>query len=127
MEPVRIKYYGLFWLSRQTYVVLQSIVLFLCVAFVAIGFLAVLLTGSLLPHRPPVLADVLLGMFWIGLVAFPLEAIEMVVMLRKFARAESEHRARLAAFDAGAPAPPVPSSTAVQTASDEQPNTNIQP
>jgi hypothetical protein len=127
MGPVRIKYYGMLWLTRPTYLVLQSITLFLCAASMAIGLLAVLLTGTLLPHRPPVLTDVLILLFWVGLLAFPLESIEMYVMLRKFARAEAEQQARLAILDAGAPPPPAPSSTAVSLPTNEPPNTNIQP
>jgi hypothetical protein len=126
MGPVRVKYYGLFWMSRPTYMVLQTIVLLLCVVFILVGLLNVLLTGSLLPHRPPILADVLLMLFWVGVVAFPLESIEMYVMLRKFARAKNEQQAQLAAFDTGEPAASVPSTTAVQSSPNERPNTDLQ-
>ena len=126
MGTVRVKYYGLFRMSRSTYVVIQSIVLVLCILFILVGLFKVLLTGSFLPHRPPILADVLLVMFWVGLLAFPLESIELFVMLRKFARAEQEQQARLAAFDAGEPAPPVASTAAVQSSPNDRPNTNLQ-
>jgi hypothetical protein len=129
MGPVRIKYWGLMWLTKPTYLVLQSIALFLCAVLTAIGLWAVLVTDRLLPQVPPGLMDVLIGMFWaVGLIAFPLECVETYVMLRKFARAEAELQAKLAALDDSEPAPFAPSSTALQSPTNvSPPNTNIQP
>jgi hypothetical protein len=133
MEPVRIKYYGLLSLTRPTYVVLQSIALFLCVALAAVGLLAMLLTGTVLPHLPAegeeadFLTPVLVSMFWIGLLALLAESVETYVMLRRFAHAEAEQQAKLATLDIGEPAPSDRHSTAVQLPPDERPNTNIKP
>ncbi|HTU91374.1 MAG TPA: hypothetical protein VMF69_14935 [Gemmataceae bacterium] len=123
MGPVRIKYWGLMWITRPTYVVLQSLAIGLCAVCLAIGFLAVLLAGTVVPQGADLFLDIGLLLFWIGFLAFPLECIEMYIMLRKFARAEAEQQAMLAALDASGPAPSAPSSTDVQL----PPNTNIQP
>ncbi len=133
MGPVRIKYYGILWLTRSTYLLLQSIALFLCVVLMAVGFLAMLLTGAAWPHLPApgdeadFLKQFLVLLFWAGLLGLLAESAEMYVMLRKFARAEAEQQARLAVLDGGEPAPLAPPSTALQLPPKERPNTNIQP
>jgi hypothetical protein len=133
MEPVRIKYYGLFRLTQRTYLTLQFIALLICVSLMVVGFSAIHRTGSVRPRlpKPDVEGDILwqgmIAMFWLGLVGLVAEGLETIVMLLKFRRARAEQRAKLAALEAGAPAPPVPSSTAVPTPPDEHPKTNIQP
>jgi hypothetical protein len=132
MERVRIKYYGLFWMTRPTYVVLQSIALFLCVALVVVGLLGVIWARNVLQHLPApgddadLLRQALVLLFWIGLLVLLAEGIETYVVLRKFARAEAEQQSKLAALDLGGPAPTTPHATGVQPAPHEQPNTNIQ-
>ena len=133
MERVRIKYYGLFWMTRPTYAVLQSIALFLCVALVAVGLLGVIWAGNVLPHLPApgddtdLLRQALVLLFWIGLLVLFAESIETYVVLRKFARAEAEQQARMAALELSESAPlTTPHATGVQPAPHERPNTNIQ-
>ena len=130
MEPVRVKYYGLFWLKRPTYLVLQTIGLILCLAMVGVGLLGVLSSGSVVPHLPPpghddeLITQALVVLFWVGLLTLAAEGTETYVMLRKFARAEAEQQAKSASLD---PGQAVPRSTAVQRTPDRPSNTNIQP
>jgi len=132
MDPVRIKYYGVMRLTRPTYLVLQSIALFLCAALMVVGLVAILLTGTVLPDLPAqeagadFLTALLVSLFWIGLLALVAESIETYVMLRKFARAEAEQQAKLLVPNISVSAPSAPSSSAVQLPSDESRNTNIQ-
>lgn len=129
MGPVRIKYWGMMWVTQPTYVIVQSLAIGVCLLFLAIGFAGVVFSGSLLPFQSGYwILDLLIMMFWCGVVALPLESIEMIVMLRKFARAEAKQRAELAALLEVEPAPAVPTSTAVQSSANLPPaNTNIQP
>lgn len=133
MGSARVKYYGLFWITRPTYVVLQSIALILCLVLVAVGLAGILWTGTVLPHRPTtgnegeVIAQWLALVFWVGLLGLIAESMELYVMLRKFARAEAEQQTRLAIPDTSAPAPTVPRSTGIHLPPNESPNTNIQP
>jgi hypothetical protein len=133
MGPVRIKYYGLFWLTQRTYLKLQFIALLICIALMVIGLAVMWRTGQILPHVPdPRVEDdfFLQGMillFWAGLLGLIAESIETIMVLRKFARARAEQQIPDAALVPGGSAPPAPSSTAVQPPPDERPNTNIQP
>jgi hypothetical protein len=130
MEPVRVKYYGLFWLRRPTYLILQAIALILCLVMVIVGLLGVLSSGSVVPHLPAkghddeLIEQGLVVLFWVGLLTLAAEGTETYVMLRKFARAEAEQQARAAPLDPGQAAP---TSTAVQCAPDQPSSTNIQP
>jgi hypothetical protein len=133
MGPVRIKYYGVLWLTRTTYVVLQSIALLLCVAMAAVGLAAMLSAGAVFPHVPANADETewitqgLILLFWVGLLTLLAESIETYVVLRKFARAEAEQRSQLAVLDPGGLAPPTsPHAAGVQPAPHERPNTSIQ-
>lgn len=130
MEPVRVKYYGLFWMRRPTYLVLQTIALILCVGMVVVGLLGVLSSGSVVPHLPAkgqeeeIIGQALVVLFWVGLLTLAAEGTETYVMLRKFARAEAEQQDRAASVNTGQAAP---QSTAVQGAPDRPSSTNIHP
>lgn len=117
------------WITQPTYVVLQSVAIILSFLLLAAGFFGILLAGTVVPFRSGnFILDLLIIMFWGGLLALPTESVEMIVMLRKFTRVEAEQRARLAALDVAEPAPAAPSSTAVQLPPNIPPsNTNIQP
>jgi hypothetical protein len=133
MGPARVKYYGLFWITRPTYIVLQSIALVLCLVLITVGLVGILWTGIVLPHWPTwedegeLIGAWLALTFWLGLLALIAESFEMYAMLRKFARAEAEQQAKLAIPDASSPAPTAPRTTGIQLPPDEPPNTNIQP
>jgi TRAP-type C4-dicarboxylate transport system permease small subunit len=140
MRPVRVKYLGLLPITRRTYLVLQFIGLLICMAMMVVGLSVMLRMGVYFPHVPA--ADVqddfvyqaLLSLFWLGLLIVVLKGLETIVMLRKFARAAAERKARLAAIEAIEPVPAPPNSTAVRShaergneGTNQRPNTNIQP
>jgi TRAP-type C4-dicarboxylate transport system permease small subunit len=130
MRPVRVKYLGLLPITRRTYLVLQFFGLLICIAMMVVGLSVMLRTGVYIPHLPAtnvqddVVYQVLLSLFWLGLLIVVLESFETIVMLRKFARAAAEQKARLAAVE---PVPAAPSSIPMQPTPNEHPNTNIQP
>jgi hypothetical protein len=130
MAAVRVKYYGLFWISRGTYLTLQFIAFLIAVAMIVVGLSVMLRTGVYVPHVPAMnveddlIYQLLITLFWAGLLILIAKGIETIVMLRKFARAEAAQKAQLAEAQTLEPPPPVaPGSTAVQL----PPNTNIQP
>jgi TRAP-type C4-dicarboxylate transport system permease small subunit len=133
MRPVRVKYLGLLPITRRTYLALQFIALLLCIAMMVVGLSVMLRIGVYFPHLPAAnvqddfVYQALLSLFWLGVLILILECLETIVMLRKFARAAAEQKARLAAVETVEPAPAAPSSTAVQSPPSERPNTNIQP
>jgi hypothetical protein len=99
----RIKYYGLFWISKPTYLALQATGLVLILAIMAVGTLGMVHSGQWFPQiiPPPDGVPVgwgfkqfIVGLFWLGLLTLALEGIETVVMLKKFAREEALERAR---------------------------------
>jgi TRAP-type C4-dicarboxylate transport system permease small subunit len=133
MGPARVKCYGLFWITRRTYLVFQFIGLLICIALIAIGLSVMLRTRVIFPHVPAmnvqddIIYQTLLSFFWIGVLFLVAGSIETIVMLRKFTRAAAEQKARLANVETVEPVPAPPSSTAVQPPPGERPNTNIQP
>ena len=132
MAAVRVKYLSLFWISRGTYLALQFIIFLICIAMMVVGLSVMLRTGVYVPHWPAwnveddLIYQILLALFWAGLLILILEAIETIVMMRKFARAEAVQKAKLE-LEAVEPAPVAPSSTAVQLPPSQPPNTNLQP
>ena len=101
MKPVRIKYYGLIWMTRRTYL-LTTLILGL---IVLIFFLLITVSGAArLPdfHWPwdPMPANAEPGFqgwvthyFWTIMVVFLLaEAVDILVTLRKFAEREAEEK-----------------------------------
>lgn len=133
MAAARVKYYGLFWISRGTYLALQFLVFLICVAMMVVGLSVMLRTGVYVPHLPDfrveddLIYQILLLLFWAGLLILIAEGLETIVMLRKFARAEAAQKAQLGEADTVEPAPAAPSSTAVQLPPNQPPSTNLQP
>lgn len=138
MQPVRIKVYGLIPMTRKTYLIAQVVVLVITLAMMAVGAAAMLRAGTLLPQLPAedgekielidLLARMLVFLFWAGVLILIGESIETYLVLRRFARADAEQQARLAALDSLESAPSAPTSTAVQSSPNvSPPNTNIQP
>jgi hypothetical protein len=112
-EP-RVKYYGLFWISRSTYLAIQIPVLILIVAVMAFGALGMIQAGQPLPQVIPpqgpmpdgwLWTQCVIGLFWIGLLTLALEGVETIVMLKKFAREEVAERARQSSLEANGTAP----------------------
>jgi hypothetical protein len=107
-EP-RVKYYGLFWISRSTYLAIQIPVLIIILAVMAFGLLGMIQAGQLFPQviapQGPMpdgwlWTQCVVGLFWVGLLTLALEGVETVVMLKKFAREEAVEHARQAASEA---------------------------
>jgi hypothetical protein len=107
MKPVRIKYYGMFWMTKQTYFILLA--LFGGVAFCA------LLIGTLAGKLPPLgwpwvqkpvmegsgFVPLFANAFWfIILMCLVAQTIDTLLVLRKFAQKEAEQRAMFDALDA---------------------------
>jgi hypothetical protein len=107
MQPVRIKYYGLFWITRRGYLLAT-----LAAAVFAVAVFAVLLVA--LPERtgpytwpppfnapwepvpsvlPPGAFSLFYHYFWTLILLLLLaEILDIVVVLRKFAKKEAEQR-----------------------------------
>lgn len=106
MELVRIKYYGLFWITKRAYLIATALgVLFLVAACGFFLWLSWAGLGSLPPWRwpwePPTRPALNFGgwvfnyFYWIILVGVFLEMIDILVVLRRFAHKEAEQRAKL--------------------------------
>ena len=92
MKPITIRYYGLIPIRKQTYLVLQSIVLVLCGVWLIVGlFLIVWKPGRW---------DYLLVL---GVVATAAEILDTIFTLRAFRRKEEEEKTRLEAGLASEP------------------------
>jgi len=107
MKPVRIKYYGLFWISKRAYL-LTTLALF--VLGLALFFVAWVLFArsqsrviwpppfhwpwEAMPPGPPASFAVwIYHHFWTIIILLLLaEAIDILMMLRKFARLEAEQK-----------------------------------
>ncbi len=97
MGPVRVKLYGLFSMTKPTYLMIQCVVLVLLLVMMAVGIGTMIWAGAILPRLPPqggdaspdfdMLVQALGLLFWIGLLTLSGECIETYVVLRKFARA----------------------------------------
>lgn len=114
-EPVRIKIYGLVYMTRQGYLILLIISLVF-----AIGLLAVRLWGPL-PLEPAEQRDLTIydklayglldNLHWIVVGAVVLGVVEAIVVLRRFSREELLQRALLddpPALESKQPETPVP-------------------
>jgi hypothetical protein len=130
MAPVRIKYYGMFWMTRPTYVAIQTVVFIILAVWVLLGAGWMIAAGQLLPRleappnaggnqrqghqeAPPKVGDDEVGwwlrqgagcLFWLGLLTALAEGAETVIVLRKFDRAEALARTQQTA-EAARPAP----------------------
>ncbi|HJU12400.1 MAG TPA: hypothetical protein VJ728_16065 [Candidatus Binataceae bacterium] len=133
MKPVRVKYGGLFRITRRTFLVLQFILLLICIAMMVVGMSVMLRTGRYYPHLPDksvqddLIYEGLLALFWLGVLILVAGGIETIVMLRKFRRAAAEQRAGLASVETVEPVPAAPSAPSAPLPPSEPPNTNIQP
>ena len=99
MQKVRVKVYGLFSLTKRTYLVMQG---------VGLGLVVFLFTlGLCLPHPKPapgqplppvavVVVRLLDGLPWLALLFLLAGAAETWIVLKKFARKEVEQLAALA-------------------------------
>jgi hypothetical protein len=105
VEPVRIKYYGLFWITKRGYLIATALaVLFLVPACGYFLWVAWLTVGSLPPWQwpwePPPRPALNFGgwvfnyFYWIILAGVVLEMIDILVVLRRFARKEAEQNAK---------------------------------
>lgn len=121
ITPVRVRIYGLFRMTRRTYLVLQSIVLSLATGCLIVGLLTVPGIGRWrFFELPPIPVppgwwgqQALIGCFWVGALALPLELIELFVVLARFKRAEAAQRTSQPA-DVSPLVPPSAASQAIQ-------------
>lgn len=95
MQPVRIKYYGLIWMTKRTYLIATAI----AAAVVLVLFLVIITLGGIPELKPP--WDPALngrGLLpriynaWTFGALIVLELVDVAVMLRKFAQKEAELR-----------------------------------
>lgn len=107
MGPVRIKYYGMFWITRRGYLIATALAgLFALVVWLIVWSLD-LLPPWLWPwDPPPKLPPNTSPLQWLGyhysyLIVLGLvgEAIDVFVMMRKFAQKEAEQRAKMDELD----------------------------
>jgi hypothetical protein len=102
MYAVRIKYYGMFWMTRRTYLFLQVIAFGLCLVMMVAGAFAMIGTRTFLPRfaspagEPPIdlVWQIVGSLFWIGLAVLMAEGVETIVVLRMFAAEEAQEKAR---------------------------------
>ena len=109
MEPVRIKYYGLFWMTKRTYFILLLGIAFL----VAVLFASFAVVGMVPPVRWPGQPLVLRqpGIFpWVVNNFYPIilallvaQALDVLFVVRAFAKKEAEQKARLDKLAASRP------------------------
>jgi hypothetical protein len=119
-QPVRVRLYSIFNLTRRSYVNIQTVVLTLCLLYIMAGLSAILWSGHWLPSaEPPVrgplggwfVLQLLIALFWVGMVVLPLGCIEAFMVLRKFAHAETLEQARR----------DLPATTSAPTPASQQP------
>jgi hypothetical protein len=116
VKPTRVKLYGFLWMTKRTYLIIQSVVYVVLLGVLAAGAVAMAQEGRALPALDPgrqgltaawVIRQVLIGFFWLGLLTAVLEGIETLVVLRMFAREEAKELAPRAAPDPQAVQQPV--------------------
>jgi len=98
-RPIRIKYYGMIWLTKKAYLITT-----LCVGIIVFGMLLMMMVilGERTPpftlpwepapaNTPPGIAGVFYHHFWTLIILVCVaEAIDIAVMLHKFAEKEAE-------------------------------------
>jgi hypothetical protein len=92
MPPVRVKVYGLFRMTRRTYLALQSLFLVVVATAVAVGLWwpRKTLTAGNLTQRQKVFLLMLDMLPWVALVFLLLGGLETWLILRRFARKQAE-------------------------------------
>ncbi|MBI1914534.1 MAG: hypothetical protein HYS12_07320 [Planctomycetes bacterium] len=95
MQKVRVKVYGLFALTKRTYLVVQCLGLGLVVVVFALGLCLPRpkpARGEPLPPLAVAVVRLLDGLPWLALLFLLAGAAETWIVLKKFARKEAEHR-----------------------------------
>ena len=99
MQPVRIKYYGLIWMTRRGYLISLTVAGLVALAC----FVIVAAMGRMPPPRSlwePVVRGPGFGVFVVNnlyrflILCLIAQAIDTIVVLRKFAKKEAEQRAQ---------------------------------
>jgi hypothetical protein len=99
--PSRIKLYGLFRMTRRTYLRVLVVELILVAGMMAAGLIAMIRAGQVFPElthpsRAPVREwvwqQMFVALFWAGLLGLILQLFETVIVLKRFARAEPEQK-----------------------------------
>jgi hypothetical protein len=116
MEPVRIRLYGLFSVTRRSYLIQLGIAVVLLCLLASVQFLVPKLppppAGKEEPAQLARIVWLLNNTFWIALGLGLLFALEAFVVLRRFAREEALQREReFQSALAGPPQDPPPSAT----------------
>jgi len=102
-EPVKIRYYGLIAMTKKAYLWATALAGLFALAFFVMGLVAGLLPPLALPWNqiPRFPNQSGFGVwlyeyfYWILLILLVLEALDILLTLRKFAHKEAELRARL--------------------------------
>ncbi|MFN4259886.1 MAG: hypothetical protein ACK4RK_11350 [Gemmataceae bacterium] len=97
MSPVRLKVYGLLHLTRRGYLMCQGVGLLVLVALLFSRMWLPLPDPAALADRPLAAAGMWLihNLHWLVLGVFLIEALETYLMLRRYHRAEAEHRQQM--------------------------------
>ena len=99
MEPVRIKYYGLVWMTKRSYLVTTAVAGVGAALILGVAAAAGLLPPFRWPWEEPALPGTGFGpwfynhLYLILGVLLLLEVVDIVTVLRKFARKEAEQKA----------------------------------
>jgi len=88
--PIRIRYYGLFWLSKRVYLILQVPVLAICLIALLVVLVAPERLGINVRGLHPVSIWILDHLVWIVVAATVLEVLDTIFILRQFARRERQ-------------------------------------
>jgi hypothetical protein len=99
--PTRVRLYGLFWMTKRTYLTIQAVGLVVLLGLLVAGGVAMVTSGRWLPDLGEglSLSAFLIAFFWLSLLTLFLEAVETTVVLKKFAREEALDRAKYSAHD----------------------------
>jgi uncharacterized membrane protein YbhN (UPF0104 family) len=107
MQPITIRYYGLIPIRKQTYLILQSIVLLICALWMIVGLILLPynIVGLNRSNISPFSAWILDHFLFIGLAVTVAEIVDTIFTLRAFRRKEAEEKLRHPAALSSAPRP----------------------